>query len=316
MSEGVWLHTSRHEVAGFGAVVSHGLVVRSPTGMLLVDTGWGVEETRALLAQLRARFGVIPDAAVVTHAHDDRVGGLAVLREARIPVYGTADTAARVRAEGHGALDQILAAPVDARTLAGEAVEIFAPGPAHTPDNVVVYLPARGVLFGGCMIRPAGATALGNLADADLDAWASSALRVEARYATASVVVPSHGEPGDRGLLSATTELAHRALAGRRLRRWSHLPLRDGTEVTLCGALERTNVVPDPANPVWRMTLRLEGEGPLLLRVDAGATAVSRPRACVQGRYFAQAPLAPGDPPYASRFSGMWITGARVLDDP
>jgi glyoxylase-like metal-dependent hydrolase (beta-lactamase superfamily II) len=128
-------------------------------------------------------------------------------------VYATAETAARVAAEGGGVLGGALAVPVDRRALAGEAVEVFAPGAAHTPDNVVVWLPARGVLFGGCMIRPAGARSLGNLADADLATWPASALRVAERYAEARVVVPSHGDPGGPSLLAETVALAHASVS-------------------------------------------------------------------------------------------------------
>jgi hypothetical protein len=50
------------------------------------------------------------------------------------------------------------------------------------------------------MIRPAGARALGNLADADLGSWRSSALRVATRYVHEFPLHP--GDPSDTSRMS------------------------------------------------------------------------------------------------------------------
>ena len=93
-------------------------------------------------------------------------------------------------------------------------IEVFYPGAGHTPDNVVVAVPRAGILFGGCLIRPAGAQNLGNTTDADVAAWADSVRAAAARYPAARLVVPSHGVPGGRGLLDHTIALADAARAG------------------------------------------------------------------------------------------------------
>src|SRR6185295_3616589 len=73
--------------------------------------------------------------------------------------------------------------------------EVFYPGPAHTRDNIVVWLPDSRVLFGGCAVR-AATSGLGNVADADLTAYPASIRRVLERYPAAEVVVPGHGDVG------------------------------------------------------------------------------------------------------------------------
>jgi glyoxylase-like metal-dependent hydrolase (beta-lactamase superfamily II) len=208
LAPGVWLHTSTRDLDGVGPFPSHGLVVEGPDGLLLVDSAWGEAATADLLAQIRAKWGRAPAAAVFTHAHDDRAGGAGTLHAAGVETWATPGTASRMVADGRPAPSRALDVPLDAEALAGVSVEVFFPGPAHTPDNVVVWLPDSGVLFGGCMIRPAGSGSLGNLADADLAAWPASAAAVEQRYGAARIVVPSHGAPGDAALLAHTRQLA------------------------------------------------------------------------------------------------------------
>ncbi|HSQ58888.1 MAG TPA: MBL fold metallo-hydrolase, partial [Acidobacteriota bacterium] len=145
---------------------------------------------------------------MVTHFHADRLGGAAALQRRGIAFPGhplTAGLAATLR----------LPPP---RTLPGlaraggvehvESAEVFYPGPAHTRDNVVVWLPKSRVLVGGCAVRAAGTTALGNVADADVREWPRSIRRVLERYGSADVVVPGHGKPGGRELLEHTIALA------------------------------------------------------------------------------------------------------------
>ncbi len=91
--------------------------------------------------------------------------------------------------------------------LGGERVEVIYPGPAHTLDNVVVYLPARKVLFGGCMIRPK--SSLGPTADADISAWPASAKRLE--DLKAEYVIAGHAVVGGPELIERTVETAQKA---------------------------------------------------------------------------------------------------------
>lgn len=73
----------------------------------------------------------------------------------------------------------------------------------------MVWLPERKILFGGCFIKPYG---LGNLGDANIEAWPKSAKLLKSKYGKAKLVVPSHSEVGDASLLKLTLEQAVKGL--------------------------------------------------------------------------------------------------------
>lgn len=87
-------------------------------------------------------------------------------------------------------------------------MEVYYPGPAHTRDNVAVYLPKQAVLFGGCIVKAVNSTTLGNTAEGDALKYPESLQKLIERYPNASVVIPGHGEWGGVELLQHTLRLA------------------------------------------------------------------------------------------------------------
>ncbi|MCI0570793.1 MAG: MBL fold metallo-hydrolase, partial [Myxococcaceae bacterium] len=82
LTDDVWLHVSHKDLPGVGLFPSSGLVVRAPGGILLVDTAWTPEQTRVLLDWVRTALGAEVREVIVTHAHDDRMGGSEVVTAA------------------------------------------------------------------------------------------------------------------------------------------------------------------------------------------------------------------------------------------
>jgi glyoxylase-like metal-dependent hydrolase (beta-lactamase superfamily II) len=209
---GVWIHTSYYTYPNGSRFSSNGLVVKDGDGSLtLIDTAWGEQLTVSLLEQIQSGIGLPVEHALVTHAHGDRTAGADVLRDRGIPVHAHPETIRR-------ALGMGLAPPSDSLSglheLGGVArlgsVEIYYPGPGHSPENLLVWIPAARVLFGGCAVRPSDATTLGNLAHADRNAWPGAIQRALERYGNAEVVVPGHGAKGGPELLRHTLSLLRR----------------------------------------------------------------------------------------------------------
>ncbi len=218
LTEGVWTHTSYRSVDGYGEVPSRGLIVLTTDHIVLIDTAWSDEQTRVILGWIRAELGRFPDALVATHAHQDKMGGVQAAHDVGVRSYALARS--NELAPGRGLVPARVGldlAPGEARQLGGYGLEVFYPGAGHSEDNLVVYVPAAQVLHGGCLIRPADATSLGNTADATLAHWDAAVGATLARYRSARFVVASHGAEGVGGveLLSHTIDLvvAHRAAA-------------------------------------------------------------------------------------------------------
>jgi metallo-beta-lactamase class B len=98
--------------------------------------------------------------------------------------------------------------PVDGmNAFDSRKVDIGYFGPAHTPDNIVVYLPDDRVLFGGCMVKSMASMNAGNTQDADMRNWPKAISGLLGKYRDATQVVPGHGEPGGLELLHHTLDL-------------------------------------------------------------------------------------------------------------
>lgn len=210
LSGNVLLHVSWKEVEGWGRVGSNGLVVLGEREALLVDTAFTDEQTAQLLDHVETAHGRRVTHILVTHSHDDRMGGIREAQRRGITVHGLALTAERAIAEGNPPPDETFASETTLNVDGARALAFF-PGAAHAPDNAVVWLPDAEVLFGGCMIREAAGTNVGNMGDASLSTWEDAVNTIRARVPSPRIVVPGHGEVGDAGLLDHTIALVRAA---------------------------------------------------------------------------------------------------------
>lgn len=202
---GVYLHTSYKLVNGFGWVDSNGLVVVNNKQAVIVDTPWSEVDTAELLSWISAQ-GLMLEASISTHFHEDRTAGIALLNSKSIPTYTSELTDEILKSKDLPRGSEVFTG--DSLQLLGGLIEVYYPGAGHTKDNLVVWLPEKSMLFGGCLVRPMAWSSLGFTGDADISQWVHSVSKVQAKYPGVEKIVPGHGMLGDQTILKHTIELA------------------------------------------------------------------------------------------------------------
>jgi metallo-beta-lactamase class B len=200
------IHTTYHEFDNYGRAPSNGLVFHKNGRGLLIDTPNTPAQTATLVHFLRDSMHIIIEKVIVGHWHSDCMGGLQFLHEMGIASVSGAKTRHICRAKG-------LPVPKTAFsdsltwTLEGEPVICRYFGAGHSEDNIVVYFPHSGILFGGCLIRSLAARHLGNTAEADIGQWDKTVLKLKKRWPEIKIVIPGHGAYGGPELIDRTIQL-------------------------------------------------------------------------------------------------------------
>lgn len=142
--------TCQRYTGGFTA--THGYLLQTDAGTLLVDAPEGVAEWLDSLA-------VVPDALLLTHQHFDHVTDAAKLQAAGLPIYAWAAYSSELtladQARSWGLPIAVESFQVD-HLLAGRGhlaliglQFALLPVPGHSPDSVVFHLPEHGQAFVG-----------------------------------------------------------------------------------------------------------------------------------------------------------------------
>lgn len=205
VGENLFAHRSYYNL-GDQRLHANGMIMIGKDRVTIIDAPWTPTAAYELLDWLDSNYPEHAKRLVITHAHDDRLGGIDAFAERMIPIYSQRNTAQLARQQGWTAPNFVFDGSLPLRS-GEQAIELYYPGPAHTVDNIVVWFPDHNVLFGGCMVKSERSGSLGFTGDADTAAWPQALHRAMARYPAAEKVIPGHGLPGDTRLLTHTLEL-------------------------------------------------------------------------------------------------------------
>ncbi|NVK26983.1 MAG: MBL fold metallo-hydrolase [Flavobacteriia bacterium] len=191
-----------YDTIGGECIPANYLVLEGDSTSILLDTPWNDDQTKELLAWTDTVLKKPISMAIVTHAHNDRMGGIAALHERGITTYihPKAQDANKEFAPAEELIeDQRL---FDIGKL---KVNVIYPGDGHAPGNLVVQIGRHG-LYGGCFLKSAHSKNLGFTGDANIDSWYEALQRIEPIAERAVWVIPGHGSMVD-GAYERTVEL-------------------------------------------------------------------------------------------------------------
>lgn len=206
LHDSVFMHTTWDNDETYGRFSSNGLILIRSGRALIVDTPMDNEKTERLVSWLKDSLSVMVEMVVVGHFHSDCLGGLGYLQNVGVKSLGHKLTVDKCR-------ELNLPVPAESFTAThafdfhGEKIECRYFGPGHSFDNIIVWLPDRKVLFGGCLIKSLNSAGLGNLSDAVTEEWDNTVKKLMNSYSDIGIVIPGHGDAGGTELLSHTIHL-------------------------------------------------------------------------------------------------------------
>ncbi len=206
VTNSIWVHTSYFEENGV-LVPANGLIVVADNSLVLIDTPWTDKQMESLDKLVHEAFKGGFSTAIVTHAHPDRMGGAGYLQKKKIPIASLEIVAEKAKEKGLVIPDQVSKADSVILDLDNTDFEIFFPGEGHSSDNTVVWIEKYNVLYAGCLVKELGSNSLGNISEADLNAWPTSIEVIKEKYQNIDIVIPGHGQWGDTSLIDYTLEL-------------------------------------------------------------------------------------------------------------
>ncbi len=207
ISPNAYIHVSYASLEGYGRVGANGVVFVSGNEAFLFDTPWNDSLTMLLYSWITNSMNLKLAGFVPNHWHADCMGGLGYLQSQHVDSWANQQTIDIARSgnlpvPGHGFLDSL-------QLKAGDKIiSCYYPGPAHTMDNIVVWIPSEKILFAGCMIKSISSVNLGNVVDGDLSAYPQTLKTLLKRFSDAGIVIPGHGAWGGMDLVTHTLELA------------------------------------------------------------------------------------------------------------
>ncbi|MBN2182796.1 MAG: subclass B1 metallo-beta-lactamase [Sedimentisphaerales bacterium] len=208
LAEGIWLHTTYFDVEGFENVPANGIIVIDSNEAIMIDLPWTDEQTGVLFDWIESKWNAAIKKVVPTHWHIDCAGGLAEAHRRKAESFALDKTVELLKAGNKPAPMNWF---TDKLSLnCGKIrVELAYFGPGHTVDNILAWIPAKKILFGGDLVRAENSRNLGNTAEAEVESWPKTLKLVKEAFPDVKIIVPGHGRPGGMELIDRTIELCN-----------------------------------------------------------------------------------------------------------
>ncbi|MBU3601178.1 MBL fold metallo-hydrolase [Polynucleobacter sp. AM-25C3] len=188
--------------------ISNAGFVITPKGVVVVDALGSPVLAKKLIAEIKKLTSQKVVAVIVTHYHADHIYGLQEFRKIGAKIYAQNQGINYLASET--AIQRLIASRVDFApwvntstkltgadlwidqsymlTVGGVDFKISRVGPAHAPEDLMIYVPSEGVLFAGDLVFRGRIPFVGN---ADSKGWLSALDAIE--RINPKIVIPGHG---------------------------------------------------------------------------------------------------------------------------
>ncbi len=209
LQDSIYVHVTWHHLENYGLFPSNGLLVIRNGQALMIDTPMDEDKTERLTQYLKDSLSVDLTKLLIGHFHDDCLGGLNYLQNIGIKSIANSRTIEKCIEIG---LPIPTTSFTDSLTFDfnEEQIDCRFFGAGHSFDNIIVWIPSKKILFGGCLIKSINSKGLGNLSDAVVSDWDLTVKKVIDKYTDIKFVIPGHGNFGGTELLTHTIELVEK----------------------------------------------------------------------------------------------------------
>lgn len=173
------------------AFPSNSMYLVTDEGVVLFDTPWDKGQFGPLLDSIKKRHNKEVVMCIATHFHDDRTAGFEYYEGKGIKTYSSKLTYDLCKKKNITPAQHFFVNDTTF-TIGEKTFETFYPGKGHSPDNIVIWIKDEKVLYCGCFVKSTENSDLGNLSDANVNAWDDSIKKVMNKYPKPLYVIPGH----------------------------------------------------------------------------------------------------------------------------
>ena len=191
----IYLYTSYGDVDNYKNIDANAAFVVSGSDVIIFDTPWDNAQAQQLISYIEDSLHKNILLSIITHAHVDRIGSIETFHKNNIPTVCYQLTAIEAPKHGHPTPENIFYTTDTSFKCGTIDIVAYHPGAGHTIDNIVLYVPSKKFLYGGCFIKSGYSQTIGNIADADVSAWPESIKNMQDRFKETGfeMVIPGHG---------------------------------------------------------------------------------------------------------------------------
>ncbi len=206
LTENVWMHITDTDMPPWGKVSANGMAVLTDRQLLIIDTPWNDTQTEVLVQWYKTNYEIDEIKIIVTHYHEDNLGGLNWVHRNDIESYSIGRTR-RICEEKNLPIPMNILSDTYRFDFSEIPLEIHFIGEGHTVDSICIYLPGEKILFGGCSVKALRNSGLGNIADANLAEWPATLQKMKIAFPDVEIIIPGHGLEGNQSLIDHTLSL-------------------------------------------------------------------------------------------------------------